>query len=243
MRAIKANKCWKAGLLESLVLCGLSLFSSGAMAAENLALPAPSTANPLESTGELSLMAAPVPDRRLIFADGSLYASGFGMAIRSTPSDNAGSPYAAETGFGFGILAGWRKQILGFELGFQQLDRRFEVGGEQISTEYQQVPALMRLWLGDSFTLGFGPSFSVASGTVVVADAQGRTRNLSFDQASLKPVELGFVMNTQVHLLSSNRMGVLLGAQYAFSLLNHATRGDFRYTDVQFFAGVRVGAL
>lgn|GEM_PF-2622509 len=230
MRTLRAKEC--------LSLCGLYLV----LAATGQGLTG-SVARALESTSDLVSLEPPAHDRRLLFAEGSLYASGFGMAIRSTPSDNAGSPYAPETGFGFGVLAGWRKQILGFELGFQQLDRRFGVGGEQISTEYQQVPALMRLWLGDAFTLGFGPSFSVASGTVVVADAQGRTRNLSFDQASLKPVELGFVMNTQVHLLSSNRMGVLLGAQYAFSLLNHATRGDFRYTDVQFFAGVRVGAL
>jgi hypothetical protein len=46
-----------------------------------------------------------------------------------------------------------------------------------------------------------------------------------------------------VQVLPANALGVTLGAQYAFSLLNHATSGDFRYSDLQIFAGIRVGSL
>ena len=221
---------FSAGVIVSLAL------SSGAHASVAAAL------NP-----QTSEMGAPSVDPSLSrgyhFAGGNLYATGIALAIQSTPSDNAGSPYESETGFGFGVGAGWRQEILGLELGYQQVDRRFAVGGDRISTEYHQVPGLIRLWLGDSLSFGFGPALSFGTGTVVVASKDGSIRNLSLQDAALKSVDVGFIMNTQVQLLPANALGVTLGAQYAFSLLNHATSGDFRYSDLQVYAGIRVGSL
>jgi hypothetical protein len=175
----------------------------------------------------------------------AFYVSSYALAIRATPSDNAGSPYTADTGFGFGATAGWRREVLGVELGLQQLDRRFAIGDDRISTEYFNIPLSLRVWLGDAVSFGFGPSLAIGSGTVVVASAANPNlvRNLSFNEASLKGLDIGFTMSTQVQLLPESRIGMTLGAQYSFSLLNHASAGDFRYTDLQVLAGIRIGRL
>jgi hypothetical protein len=175
----------------------------------------------------------------------ALYVSTYGLAIRATPSDNAGSPYAAETGFGFGVAAGWRREVMGVEIGLQQLDRRFSVGDEQISTEYTHVPISLRIWLGDFFSFGFGPSLALGSGTVVVANSNdlSQVRNISFEAASLRRLDVGFLTNALVQILPQSSIGMTLGAQYSFSLLNHASSGDFRYSDLQFLAGIRIGKL
>jgi len=175
----------------------------------------------------------------------SFYVSTYGLATRATPSDNAGSPYTADIGFGFGATAGWRREVLGLEVGLQQLDRRFRVGNERISTEYTQVPLALRIWLGDSVSFGFGPSLAMGSGTLVVANANNESdvRNISFEEAALRRFDVGFLTNAQVQILPQSSIGITLGAQYSFSLLNHASAGDFRYSDLQFIAGIRIGKL
>lgn len=220
-------------LSRSLLLLPLGLFSfSSAFAA-------------LPQSASVSEVGSPTEAISPSGISGALYVSGYAMAIRSTPSDNAGSPYYPETGFGFGASAGWRQDLLGLELGAQQVDRRFTVGADRISTEYLHLPLSLRVWLGDALSFGFGPTVAIGSGTVVVAamDGKGKTRNLSFGEASLKPIDLGFTMSTQVQLLPKSKIGITLGAQYGFSLLNHASAGDFRYSDVQFMAGLRIGHL
>ena len=197
--------------------------------------------------GQGRLRVIPVILLSLIMGIGSsaAYASGLyggaGLDL-CNPSDGSGQ-YYADFGYGGGLY--WEVPRPGSHL-MPEIDlffirRIFSSGKGSASYNYAsniiEVPAMVRLHLGENFSIAGGVYIADLLGNLSYANAVG-----SGESKYSRPVDYGWLVSTRVEFTAKVPRPVFLEVRYTGGLANLSSTGQtLHYYDLQFLFGVRLG--
>ena len=149
--------------------------------------------------------------------------------------------------FGFGLAVLFGQPIhtgLGIETGALFIDRRFQYGDTAYNfTQTQwtmQIPVIVRMSLGELFSVGAGPYVSFPIGKVQNSFTLGDSTVTPFSY-DRKNFELGLTGVVTVNIPTGQHFSAFVEARYTYGLtsLDHADNQIAKTNDLSALAGIR----
>jgi len=176
-----------------------------------------------------------------------------GVANSSTPN-TPGVEYSAETSYGAGLLLEGRMvPMFGFEIGAIYAPRKFSYSTAipnattvTSSGKVYEFPALLRLHMGRTFSLGFGGYYAMGKGDITqetTSEAGKSTQSVTYASQSQTDSDYGLLGSAQLRFRLTPLTFLLFDARYLMGLKNNSTvaGSDRKYNDFELLAGLQLG--
>ncbi len=172
-----------------------------------------------------------------------------GARTDSGSIQNTGITTDRKIGWGGGLLVeAPLTDDLGIEIGGLYLNRKFEVGGNNLnftrSVPTIFVPLEARFWLGNIFSVAGGGFYSLRIGDENNSINSGNSTLVSFDTGGRERNEYGLTAAATVNLASVDKTGLFIEARYNRGLSNSSKNSAYeeKIDDLLLMAGLRFDA-